>query len=166
MKSFRQVEDVGHYDETFASVVKSALWGALLGLGSKRRLGDRVAGCTMLTAFLNLCSNIRYFSSSQRVFAQSVNGIPAYEFVCELLRALSGLKQSSWEWYATLTHFLASIGHTYEGIYMRTDGPYTQRKKNTEEIYTLYILCRCSGNLFDDLSSWWAGPVCSKKTSE
>lgn len=44
-------------------------------------------------------------------FAQSVNGIPAYELVCELLRALYGMKQSLREWYATLAPFLASIGY-------------------------------------------------------
>lgn len=108
VKGFRQVEGVD-FDETFASVVESALWRALLGLRVKEDW--EIEQLDVLTAFLESLLKHKVFVEQPKGLAQSVNRIPAYELVCELLRALYGLKQSPREWYATLANFLASIGY-------------------------------------------------------
>lgn len=72
-------------------LVNIAIWRVLLGLGADNKWNIEQL---VLTAFLEFFSNIKVLVEQPKGIARSVNGIPAYELVCELLRALYGLKQS------------------------------------------------------------------------
>lgn len=90
VKSFRQIEGL-EYDEAFACVVNIAIWRVLLGLGADNEWNIEQL---VLTAFLEFLLKHKVLVEQPKDIARSVNGIPAYELVCELLRAIYGLKQS------------------------------------------------------------------------
>lgn len=101
VQGFRQEYGVD-YDETYASVVKTNSYRVLLALATI--FGWNVDHIDFVTAFLN------GFIRGRKIYVEQP---PGYEkgtnLVCELLRALYGLKQSPRIWYQLLHDFLATI---------------------------------------------------------
>ena len=106
-QSFKQVKGLD-YNEIFSEVIKSMIWKALLAYAARYDL--EAHHVDIITTFLKANLKERILVKQPSSFLKDLDA------VCELLRALYDLKQSSREWYECLKDFLLSID--FERLFM------------------------------------------------
>ena len=101
-KGFCQIEGID-YNQTYASVVKSMTWKALLAIAAIYDL--EVEHIDVVTAFLEA-------PLKEEVWMEQPHGFDKPGgYACRLKKALYGLKQAPREWYSTLTDYLITMGY-------------------------------------------------------
>lgn len=102
VRGFEQTEG-SDYNDTFASVVKPMSYKALFAIAAA--LDYDIEQMDVTTAFL-------YGTVQETIFVEQPHGYEEGEdMICELDRALYGLKQSPRIWYDTLSTFLQTVGY-------------------------------------------------------
>ena len=102
VKGYEQIEGI-NYDETFASVVKTATVKVLFALAT--HFDWHVEQMDVVTAFLN-------GAIDGVIYVEQPTGFEVDGMVCLLNKALYGLKQSPRIWQETVKAFYESIGYT------------------------------------------------------
>ena len=106
-QNFKQVKKFD-YNEIFSRVVKSIIWKTLLTYATRYNLETHHVD--IITIFLKINLKKRILIKQSSSFVKNLDAI------CELLRALYDLKQSSHEWYECLKDFLLFIN--FERLFM------------------------------------------------
>ena len=96
------------YDQTFAGVVKSTSWKAILAIAALYDL--EIEQMDVVTAFLNgECEEELYVEPPPGL--ELPDGYKKSEFACRLLKALYGLKQAPRLWQKKLASVLQDLGY-------------------------------------------------------